>query len=185
MLEVLSLLWYTCRQVEGVIEDAQYRKAIASLAIASKQNKDSSSEVPFRLVTLLISRLDAEGLIVPELSSLRSVLKLREDRRIVDFRETLWLWADLVQRGEITESQKIAIEVQKANQALKRIGTYRKINDWFLYLSLPSLVADAIAAVPAFGGILGFAGLGLKMAERRLTKNIEWLLLLHGSGYKR
>jgi hypothetical protein len=185
MLEVLSLLWYTCRQIEGIIEDAQYRNAIASLAIAGKKNNDTSFETPSRLVTLLISRLDAEGLITPDLSSLRSVLKLREDPRIVDFRQTLWQWTDLVRKGEVQEAEKIATEVRKANRALKRIGTYRKINDWFLYLSLPSIVADALAAVPAFGGILGLAGLGLKVAERKLTKDIEWLLLLHGSGNNR
>lgn len=180
MLEMLALLWYTERQVDGVIQDAQYRNAVASLAISGKQARDSSDETPFRLVRLLISRLGEEGLITPDLTSLPSVLKLREDARIVDFRRNLWLWADAVRKGDITESQKVAVEVQKANKALKRIGTYRRINDWFLYLSLPSLVADALLSVPAFGGLLGLAGLGLKAAETKLTKDVGWLLLLHG-----
>lgn len=181
LIEIMSLLEYTAAQVAGVVDDASKRNGLTSLAVAKEKEQGKLDDTSINLVRLLISRLGDEGLIVPDLINLKSALRLREDPRVLDFRKTLWHWTDLVRSGEITESEKVASEVEKANKALKKIGSYRKINDWFLYLSLPGLVADALLAVPAFGAVLGIAGLGLKLTERNVTKDVNWLLLLHGS----
>lgn len=181
MMEIISLLEYTSWQVAGILEDATKRGGISALAVARGKKQPQLDDTPFNLVRLLISRLGAEGLIIPDLINLKSALRLRDDPRIVDFRKTLWQWTDLVRSGEITESQKVASEVAKANKALRNIGTYRKINDWFLYLSLPGLLVDALLSMPAFGAVFGLAGLGLKYAERNTTTDVKWLLLLHDS----
>lgn len=174
---VVANLLYTSRQISGTLKDGE--NTICSLSIKSSKLNSNHQNHPVQLLRLLISKLDSDGLIMPNLQNLNSLLHLREDRRIIDFRKMLWLWADSVQKGDIPASQKVAIEVKKANKALKKIGSYRKMSDWLLYLSLPGVVIDAAIAIPALGSLCGIAGIGLKMAERNLSKEINWLLLLN------
>lgn len=171
---------YASWQVEQIIKEAESLTATCSLPVSAESGieQDLSNKMPHQMMRLLITQLNEEGLIIPDVSDLKTTLKLRHSKEISDFRQALWGWFSEVKRGDFTESEKIRLEVIKSNNSIKRLGRYRKMNNLMLYLALPSVVVDTLMGLPISGTVLSFAGIGLKVSEIRNKKDIGWRLLL-------
>lgn len=177
--EILAWFFYVAQQIRIIFQASEDNNCMCSLAINGEKNKDQISNTSYKLLRVLLSHIKQEGMVLPDYSDLRIVLKKRNDPRIKDFRSILWIWSDTLKKGKISELEKVKIEVLKANKALSKISGCQKMNNWLLYFSIPSIIVDTLIGIPALGSILGVSGLGLKGTEYILKKNIQWMLFLN------
>lgn len=140
-------------------------------------NASSQAEKSSALLRLLISSMTSKGLVLPK-RSLTDTLNLRSDPRIVDFRQMLWEGVDLIEKGELDEAEYVVKKLDETNEYMHKMNRVKKVNDWLLYLSVPSLAADAIIGAPLFGAAFGVSSLGLKSAEHAYTEKLGWRFLL-------
>lgn len=100
----------------------------------------------------------------PVVDSLSDVLRLRSDKRIVDFRENLIRWATALHNSDATEEKKLRREIEKSNRALRSIHPLKKVGAYMTYLALP------LSIVPE----LGFPLTALSVAIQLYTDVVGW-----------
>ena len=177
----IALILDTSWQVDQIIEEALSVNATCSLPVEAGNetaNQELAKNIPYTVVQVLINQLSEEGLIIPDVTNLKTVLRLRAKKEISDFRNTLWEWFSQISNGNIDEMEKVRIEMKKSNNAIKKLGKFRKLNNILLYLALPSVAVDALLQLPITGTALALSGLKLNFQKKSIKKQIGWRLLL-------
>lgn len=116
--------------------------------------------------------------VLPTISSIKDVIRLREDKRIVDFRNKILEWDSELKTGEIN-LYDMKKEMMDANKAIKSIGKCERVGTWITVTSLPISVALAIFGMP-FGSTIGIAtslaSFGVACTSELLKRNYNWYL---------
>jgi hypothetical protein len=107
----------------------------------------------------------------PVIDSLSDVLRLRNDRRIVDFRENLRHWADALLRSDSSEEEKIRREIRKSNKALHSLTRWKKAGTLITYLALP------LSIVPHLGLPLTIMGAAFQLYVDAVEWRNRWLMI--------
>jgi hypothetical protein len=127
-----------------------------------------------KIYTTYMIYLDEISL-VPKVRTIDDVIRLRDHKRIVDFREALNNWSLEIIKGDVKAEERMRNEIRKGNEELKKIGEYQKIGKWATYISLPLSVAGAY-----FGTNLGVTlipiSLGVRIYSDWQERNYKWLL---------
>lgn len=100
----------------------------------------------------------------PRVDSLGEVLKLRNDKRIIDFRNNLRNWAIALRDGNATLEEKLRREISKSNQALCKLGSWKKAGAFITYTALP------LSILP----ILGLPMTMISVAIQLYINSTEW-----------
>jgi len=113
--------------------------------------------------------------LVPKVRTIEDVIRLRKDKRIVEFREALTNWGLEIREGDPKTEKRMREEIQKANEELKKIGEFQKIGKWVTYISLPISIAGAFS-----GYSLGLTLIPISVGARILSdlheRKYRWLL---------
>jgi len=115
---------------------------------------------------------------VPAVKRMQDVLRLREDRKLTDFRNRVYEWSMALRSGDINAEQRIRKEIASANQALKSLGTCRKAGRILTYLGLPIGVATTLFGMPPQAGLcMSAVGLAIELGARQIEWNKRWTLV--------
>lgn len=112
--------------------------------------------------------------VLPVVSSIKDVLRLREDRRIKNYRDKIFEWASALKEGE-TNLSDMKKEIMDANKAVRTIGTCEKVGTWITLVSLPISVALTLTGLP-MGIVTSVASFGLACTSKLLKRNYNWYL---------
>lgn len=175
----LVAVWEATVRLRGLIEISS-KKNLPVLTSMVKVGSRKAMELPISPVKAEYQQafqifMD-EVSVVPNIDSLDNVLRLRDDKRIRNFREVLQVWAAELKTGQVSAEQKIRREIQKANQELKRLKNWREIGGWITYLSLPISVASLLSGIPAGLGLTPL-GLATRIGADLLEKKYKWMLV--------
>ena len=113
---------------------------------------------------------------MPKLNSIEDVLRLRNDKRIIDFREAIKHWSEILTEGEVDIEAKLRLDINKSNNEFKSFQQYEKISGWATYVSLPFIVVDLFSGVP-IGSILTAVSGAYQFKASKVKKKYSWLLL--------
>ena len=113
---------------------------------------------------------------MPVLNSIEDVLRLRNDKRINRFRETIKNWTFVISSGDSSQENKVRGDIRKANVELKNLSKYQRINGWTTYFALPFIIIDLLSGVP-IGSILTAISGAYELKSDLLKKKHSWLLL--------
>lgn len=112
----------------------------------------------------------------PVLNDISDVLRMREHKHFVEFRDILRQWVTALCGGNIEAEKQIREEIRRANAALRTAATCSEIGRFFAYLGLPLLVLDGLVA-PVIGTPITVAGFGLQAyADWKIRKG-RWLII--------
>jgi hypothetical protein len=112
----------------------------------------------------------------PRIQSIEQVLRLREDKRIIKFREKILEWTEYLSEGDIKSEERVRKDIRKANKELSKINTAQKVSTFSTILSVPAFFADLIFSGGAIGGTLLVGSIGSLCYEYTKKKQYEWLL---------
>jgi hypothetical protein len=106
----------------------------------------------------------------PIISSIDDVLRLREDKLMKNWRESIGLWANEIKLGNPMSERKMRQAIRKAVKDLKRLGPVRNISSLMAIISLPIAIAELMT------GIIGpgFTITGLSTAMELYLQTIQW-----------
>jgi len=112
--------------------------------------------------------------VLPRVSSIADVLRLRNDRRLQAFREVILEWADALAR-DVGAEARVRSEIRKANEDLKSLGRWEKVGGWLTWASVPLAVVGALAGTP-LGLITAPIGTGIRTYGVMQKRKYAWLL---------
>jgi len=145
--------------------------------IAEPQTSVSELGRAFRIVRCALRE---EGLRFPVIECFADAHRLRNDRRIKDFREVLAEFVLQIAKGESIAASKIRRDVQRANMALASAGQCRKLGDLVTCLSLPASIAESLLACRVSGLILSAVGLATITYSKIQERRHRWILFGQG-----
>jgi hypothetical protein len=108
---------------------------------------------------------------LPTARNLQEALDLRTDKRITDFRNTLWRWAIALQNDSMESEAKLRKEMRNANAELRKLRFYREVTRYLTYLSLPLCIVPYIGLPIATLGLLAQTHIDYKSWQHR------WMML--------
>lgn len=113
---------------------------------------------------------------LPRLTTIQDAIRLRSDKRIKAFRETLNAWSSVLRDGDINAEKRLRKEIQKANRSIERMTQAQHVGKWITYLSIPVTVASLVSGVP-FGITLFPLGVAIRLcSDVSLAKN-GWMMV--------
>jgi len=178
--DVLASFWYVGQQIDFTLAESKENNDICSLSIQAPEQTSAALDEGSTVLHLTLATVGREGLVVPRPRNIDHLMQLRQSKHVRDFRHALWRWVAEIRQGRVSASEKVRSEVEKTNRALGRLESSQKMADWMLFLSVPSLVIDALIGLPALGSLLAASSLGMKFVGSRLQKQSNWALLLRG-----
>ena len=110
----------------------------------------------------------------PKISSIDELMRLKENKNIVNFKKQIETWNEALANGELKELEKIKKSVSKANKSLERIEI-RKSQNWVFFVSIPILAASVVTGIPFSVAPLAYTGL-LKLDNVRLKRKYNWII---------
>lgn len=113
---------------------------------------------------------------LPKLNTIEDVLRLRDDKRISDFREAVNGWAQALANGEYKQMYQLRDDIRESSSEFKRLSTYQKIGGWITYAALPFVGLDLYTGFPIGSVLTLVSGLTQFKRSRTLEKN-KWLLI--------
>lgn len=113
---------------------------------------------------------------IPKLHSIEDVMRLKNDKRIADFRDVINEWSIAVNVGDVNQVLKLKKNIRLANSEFKKLANYRKVGGWVTYISLPFIIVDMLIGIP-IGTILTTIGGITQFQSDQLNKKHQWLLL--------
>lgn len=113
---------------------------------------------------------------VPRLTKIDDVLRLRGDKRIKNFRETLYQWSLILREGNIAAERRIRHDIREANKGLKQLGEWEKVGQWVTYISLPLSVASVFIGMP-LGLVLTPISLTSRVYTDLQKRKYRWLMI--------
>lgn len=112
----------------------------------------------------------------PKLNNFSDVLRLREHKHFVEFRDILRQWVKAVMEGDKGAEAKLRHEIQRANSALSTSVKCVNAGRFFTYLGLPLLILDVIFA-PIFGTPITVTGFALQAFSDWKKRQHRWLIV--------
>jgi len=133
-----------------------------------------SAEALLQACNIYLSEVE----VVPRLTNIGDALRLRRDKRILDFRQTLSAWATELRTGDFRAERRIRHDIRKANEELRKLGPYRRISRWAAYVALPvALVETLTLGIPAVGTALAAVSGAVQFISDRTMARHRWMLL--------
>lgn len=120
----------------------------------------------------------SEAELVPVVRRMKDVLKLREDKRLEDFRNRVYEWSMAIRSGDRSAEQRIRKEIARANQALKSLGVCRRAGRMVAYLGLPVAITEGLFGMPPQVGLsISAAGLAIELGAKQIEWSKRWMLV--------
>jgi len=164
-------------------QDCLYLSTVKNSPFVSAFNDVTIQRYPYApeliddLYYLVRTNLTDELLVLPAPRTLREAIRLRNDKRLIRFREVLAGWLDALQKGDIFTLQTIKRDLRKANYSLTALDTWRRyerspINFWLNSIGghIP-LLSNVLAVMYMLGG----------MCSHQVAQRDSWLMLVQGN----
>lgn len=113
---------------------------------------------------------------LPVVESVSDVLRLREDKRIRPFRETLHRWARRMEQGDAKEEARLRQELRKSCTSLKKLKRYQTVNRFVTYLAVPAIAVPELR-IPATA--LSLLGAAIELRADIIKWRTRWLRIGH------
>ena len=136
-------------------------------AVNSHQYTTGFSENYYKVFQIVLDEIEY----FPKVNSMEDVFRLREDKRIADFRENLQNWTYALQVNDFQLEKKLRTQVRKSNKALKIVSDIKRIGAIITYVSLP------LSVVPFLGLPLGVIGTGFQLYSDIVEWQNRWLMV--------
>lgn len=111
--------------------------------------------------------------VLPKLTTIEDVLRLRENKSIANFKESIMEWADALSHAGLREEEKLRAYIKKANKELKKIEIVQRVSGWSTVISLPIDIAITMSGLPI---ITSPIGLGLYTYEKWKAHKYDWIM---------
>ncbi|WP_420629892.1 hypothetical protein [Candidatus Leptofilum sp.] len=115
-----------------------------------------------------------ERRMLPNVTCLEDVLRLREDKRLKTFRKVLNSWMEISQGDDLKAIEEIRRDINKATSEISKLGEYQKFARLIGYISLPIAIADVIMGSP-FGLLLAPIGPAVDLYSTLKLRKFGWL----------
>jgi hypothetical protein len=112
----------------------------------------------------------------PKLNNFSDVLRLREHKHFIEFRDILRQWVKAVREGDKEAEAKLRYEIHRANSALSTSIKCVRAGRFFTYLGIPLLILDIIFA-PIFGTPITVTGFALQAFSDWKKRHYKWLII--------
>jgi hypothetical protein len=142
----------------------------------AKKSKKAARQIPTPKDSIQVCRFSLPEMKIPKLVRLEQVLRLREDKRITNFREKIIEWTGYLRKGEKDSEEKIRQEITKAKKDLEKIKTTQIVSTISTVLSIPAFAVDLFFTGGAIGAPLLGGSVGHLIYEYKKKKKYEWLL---------
>jgi len=167
-----SLLYFSNYRFSPVLADnIRIRKTAIKVL---KQFEDRLSEGDYSRIALGVFFEPELRPVLPVVNSIKDVLRLREDRKIKDFRNKIFEWTMILKEGE-TNLSKIKREIIETNKKLKTIGKCERVSTWITFLSLPANIALTLSGLP-ISIVTSIVSFDVACASKLLNKDYNWYL---------
>jgi hypothetical protein len=90
----------------------------------------------------------------PVVTGIDDVLRLRNDKRIIRFRQLLEEWCATLPSGDVALLKTIKADMQKANKELRHLDKWRTVDRWLFWAQLPTTlipIVSTLVTVVSFG----------------------------------
>lgn len=104
---------------------------------------------------------------LPRVETFDHVRRLREDRRLVDFREALLEWANAIETGNLSEEQKLRKHLRTASESLKTVGELKRVSGIYAVLSAAADIGLIMNGISIPTSIVGAYFAGSEVIEKR------------------
>ncbi|MGH8520752.1 MAG: hypothetical protein ACREU9_04825 [Gammaproteobacteria bacterium] len=121
----------------------------------------------YRSYAILLEEITA----FPKPRSLNEAIEIRNDRRIVEFRNNLWHWAEVIQAEDAGGERRLRKELQSASKSLQSFPRLRRVSLFLTYLSLP------VAFVPFLGLPIAALGVAIQTYSDAKARKLRWLMV--------
>jgi hypothetical protein len=118
---------------------------------------------------LCLVPLQEEVKYAPVVESVTDLLRLREKKEVIRFREVLNVWKEALLSGETNLANRIRADILKANKEITRLEKWRQVDRWLYYLALPT------AFVPYLSNAITIASVGTRRHIERVEKIHGWI----------
>ncbi len=135
--------------------------------VNSHQSIADSSDNYYKVFQVVLDEIEY----FPKVNSIEDALRLREDKRIVDFRQNLQNWTYALQVNDFQLEKKLRTEVRKSNKALKIVSDLKRIGAIITYVSLP------LSIVPFIGLPIGVISVGAQLYGDIVEWQNRWLMV--------
>lgn len=139
-----------------------------------EQLEDKVSETESSRIALGVFFDEELRPVLPVVSSIKDVVRLRKDRRIRDFRNKIFEWTMALKEDEAKIS-KIKKDMIEANKKLKTIGRCERVSTWITFLSLPIDVALTLSGLP-ISIMSSITSFGVACTSKLLKRDYNWYL---------
>jgi hypothetical protein len=112
----------------------------------------------------------------PKLNDFSDILRLREHKHFVEFRDILRQWVKAVTEGDKKAEAQLRHEIQRANIALSTSMKCVNAGRFFTYLGLPTLILDVLFA-PVLGTLFTVTGFALQAFSDWQKRQHKWLIV--------
>lgn len=112
---------------------------------------------------------------LPAFQTIEDVIKIKKDKSYKDFQYFLFKYISALKDGDESEISKLKIELEKTNLSLKRAFVCDKIEGFFTYISLPSLIVDLLLTQGLIGAGITISSFGLKATSDRIKRKSQWV----------
>ncbi|WP_083007581.1 hypothetical protein [Halomonas sp. GT] len=112
--------------------------------------------------------------VLPKLTKIEDVLRLREDKSIENFKSSILEWADAISCGHEKAEKNLRSYIKTANKELIKIKKIQKVAGWATLISLPiefALLMNGSPTIPT--SPIGF---GLYVYEKTQHKKYDWIM---------
>jgi hypothetical protein len=109
---------------------------------------------------------------VPVIESISDVLRLRENKYVSNFRETLWRWSKALKHGEKSDIEKIKKEIRIANKDLRRLEKWQYADNWIFWVEI------AASLVPALNYVVVGEAIVRRLFMNKLESRSGWLAFI-------
>lgn len=162
----------------GLLESSQDLQVAATASWPLPKGFTSKSQVSshpndlFRCYYIFLEEVDA----FPIVTSIEDVLRLREDKRIKIWRESLYAWAAELEAGKTESEKRMRKEIRLAMRDLKRVGKVRNISGLVTVVSLPIGIAETMTGYLGPGMAMTAISFMSEVWSRTIGWKHKWLL---------
>jgi hypothetical protein len=125
-----------------------------------------TDEETMRCFYIFLEEIDS----FPVVETIDDVLKLRDDKRIINWRGAIRDWSIELRAGNAEAEKNMRRSIRSAIRDLKRLGAVKNISGLMTVVSLPVAIYEAMAQLIG----PGFAMTGLSIAIEGYSRSIEW-----------
>jgi hypothetical protein len=113
----------------------------------------------------------------PVVETLDDVIRIRQKREFIEFRENLMRWVSNLASGDLEDHNKHRREIRRAHRALARAVVCRKMGGIFTYLGLPMFIIDFLTGIPALGAAMTISGVGAQIGGDLWEGKNRWVVI--------